>query len=123
MSKHNKTMEQYRAELKEVKQANREKRMELIIQKEKEKYSGEKKKLSTSKLIVLYLFILLNVVLFFTMFAIWHFQDLSYLSVLISDIVGQVTTYLIYSVKATKENTVGGISYDLAMANQNNIAG
>jgi hypothetical protein len=31
--------------------------------------------------------------------------------------VGETLTYLVYNIKAMKENTQGGISYELAMAN------
>ena len=62
-----------------------------------------------------YLFIILNVVLIYAMITMYLFRDLSYLGVLITDIASQIITYLIYMRKATKENIVGGITYDMAM--------
>ncbi len=49
------------------------------------------------------------------MIAMWHFRDLTYLGVLITDVAAQVLTYFIYTKKATRENTVGGIKYETAM--------
>ena len=87
-------------------------KMELRETKNKSK---QKKKISTTKLIALYLFILLNVVLAFAMYMMYRLSDLTYLGVLITDIVAQVITFLIYVVKSTKENTQGGITYETAM--------
>jgi len=61
-----------------------------------------KKKLETSKAIAVYLFALLNVIVIYAMVAMWHFADLTYLGVLISDIAAQVVVYAIYCVKAYK---------------------
>lgn len=63
----------------------------------------------------LYLFVVLNIVLGFAMVSMWHFADLTYLGVLISDVAAQVMTYFVYTKKATAENTVGGITYETAL--------
>lgn len=42
---------------------------------------------------------------FNAMVAMWCFRDLTYLGVLITDVAAQVLTYMIYSIKALKENT------------------
>ncbi len=73
------------------------------------------KKLNTTKVITVYLFVLLNIILVYAMVAMWHFADLSYLGVLITDIGGQVVTFLIYAMKSKAENTEGGITYEMAM--------
>ena len=73
------------------------------------------KKITTTKLIILYLFIILNVVLIFSMVTMVYFADLSALPVLITDIMAQVLSYAIYCVKSTKENTQFGIVYETAM--------
>ena len=57
-------------------------------------------KFETSKLIAIYLFILLNAVIIYAMIAMWQFADLTYLGVLISDIAAQVLIYAIYCLKA-----------------------
>ena len=73
------------------------------------------KKITTTKLIILYLFIVLNVILIFSMITMVYFADLSSLSVLITDIAAQVLLTLGYFIKATRENTVGGIVYETTM--------
>lgn len=57
-------------------------------------------KVETNKLIAIYLFFLLNAIIIFAMVAMWHFGDLSYLGVLITDIAAQVLVYAIYCLKA-----------------------
>lgn len=61
-----------------------------------------KKKRETSKLIALYLFVLLNAIVIYAMVAMWRFGDLSYLGVLITDLAAQILTYGIYCLKAYK---------------------
>lgn len=85
------------------------------LKEESRKASIKSKKLSTDKLIAIYLFVILNVILMYSMVVMWHFADLSCLGVLITDIAGQVITYYIYAKKATAQNTKGGITYDIAM--------
>ena len=60
------------------------------------------RKRETSKLLALYLFGLLNGIVIFAMVAMWHFGDLSYLGVLITDIAAQILVYGIYCLKAYK---------------------
>lgn len=59
--------------------------------------------LTTTKLLCYYIFIIFNVVLLYALIAMWHFGDLSYLGVIISDILGQVLVYTIYSIRAYKD--------------------
>lgn len=102
-----------------------ERKGERILRKrelkaKRDSYKKPRKKIQTSKLIAVYLFVLLNVVLIYAMTMMYLFRDLTYLGVLISDIISQVVVYLIYIVKSTKENTSGGITYDTAMYNLKN---
>ena len=85
------------------------------LKKEINKYKIKPKLPTWSKMLAVYLFAILNVVLCYAMIAMWHFSDLSYLGVLITDIAGQVLIYFIYAKKSIVENTVGGITYDMAM--------
>lgn len=85
------------------------------LKDEKKKVSINIKKPTTDKLIAIYLFIILNAILAYSMISMWNFADLSCLGVLITDIAGQVITYYIYAKKATAQNTKGGITYDMAM--------
>lgn len=73
-----------------------------------------RKKLETSKLLAFYLFVLLNAIIIYAMVAMWHFGDLSYLGVLISDMAAQVLVYIIYCVKAYKGKKQEGLM-DLEM--------
>lgn len=59
-----------------------------------------KSKIEFSKILAIYLLILLTAIVVFTMAAIWHFGDLSYLNVLITDIAAQILVYIIYCIKA-----------------------
>lgn len=109
------TEKQYIEKMKKIQRENRQKIMRESLRQEKKKYNYKPKLPSTSKLMAVYLFMILNVVLIYAMVAMWYFRDLSYLGVLITDVAAQVLTYFIYSKKATTENTVGGITYDMAM--------
>ena len=107
--------QEYQEKLKDVKVLNESKKRKLLLKKEQNKYKPFHKLPSTSKLMAAYLFILLNTVLVYAMYAMWHFQDLQYLGVLITDVVGQILIYYIYAKKATIENSQKGITYELAM--------
>lgn len=84
-----------------------------------------KRKLSTSKLLILFLFLNCTLV---EIFACWSVAemltismsngvpvDFSPLVTLIGTVVSEILGYGIYSLKAAKENTRGGVIYDLAM--------
>lgn len=109
------TQREYERKLREIQRENESIERYNKLRREKRNIQSGIKKPSTDKLIATYLFIILNVVLIYAMLAMWHFADLSYLGVLITDIAGQVITYYIYAKKATAQNTKGGITYDLAM--------
>lgn len=113
------TEKQYERELSKIRLANKSIERKRALKSERKKYKRRITIPSTTKLVMAYLFVLLNAVLIYAMVAMWHFSDLSYLGVLITDIVAQLITFFIYTVKSTKENTVGGITYDLAMKQSN----
>lgn len=79
-----------------------------------------KKKLSTSKLLVGFIFINCVIVEVYAMWVMYALADLSALSVLITAIIGETFAYAVYSIKSAKENTQGGIIYDLAIQNETN---
>lgn len=106
---------EYERKLKEVQRENESIDRYNKLKNEKRKVSIDIKKPTTDKLIAIYLFIILNVILVYSMISMWNFADLSCLGVLITDIAGQVITYYIYAKKATAQNTKGGITYDMAM--------
>lgn len=87
------------------------------LKKEKNKYRPKIKLPSTTKLMAVYLFVILNVVLTFAMVTMYQFRDLTYLGVLVTDVAAQILTFFIYTKKSLAENSQGGIVYDLAMKN------
>jgi len=108
----------------EIRKARHERRMkeieidnELILMdlEEKEAKRKYKKKLSTSKVGLWYMMIACTIIQIYSMVAMWHFQDLSPLTSLIGATVGEVFAYWAYSLKASKENCSGGITYEMAI--------
>ena len=89
---------EYRARMSKARRENVQKQYRQAIRAERRKYSA--KRIETSKLLAVYLFVLFNVVLVFAMVAMWTMHDLTYLGVLISDIAAQVLIYAIYCLKA-----------------------
>ena len=104
----------------------------ISVEQEKEEYKQKRrKKISTSKLLILFLFINCTLIEIFTGIITWKTVtiglmmgigiDLSPLVALIGAVVSEVIGYSIYSLKAIKENTKGGIVYESAFQNQNNL--
>lgn len=87
-----------------------------------------KKKTSTSKKLIAFLFINCTIIELFTLFIIIYsfpfaakigiLPDFSPLTTLITTVVSETIGFGIYSAKAMKENTAGGITYDMAMNNK-----
>lgn len=109
---------EYRKRLKKIEYANKsdERRNALKQARNRKKIKTP----STTKLITIYLFIVLNIVLLYALIAMWHFENLTYLGTLIADVIGQILVFFIYTIKSTKENTRGGITYETAMAKLQN---
>ena len=94
---------QFQRKMKKTKLNNLSKERKAKLKEEKNKYAPRLgNKVETSKALAIYLFILLNVVLIYALVAMWHFADLSYLGVLITDVAAQIITYAIYCMKAFK---------------------
>lgn len=109
------TEEKFKKKLNRIEQKNASDEMRETL-----KNARHSKKLvfpSTTKLIMIYLFIILNAVLVYCLIAMWHFGNLTHLGTLITDVISQVIVFLVYCVKSAKENTKGGIVYETAMAN------
>lgn len=87
----------YATEMEKAKLISMQRKRINEINAERSKY---KKPIETNKVIAIYLFAMLNVLIIFSMIAMWHFADLSYLGVLISDIGAQIVLYGIYCLKA-----------------------
>lgn len=82
-------------------------------------------KISTSKLLILFLFINCTIIELFTGFVTLKSLDLTILTManpdftplvaLIGAVVSEVVGYAVYALKSAKENTAGGITYEAAM--------
>lgn len=98
---------------------------QAAVRNDKAEFENKKRKISTSKLLIIFLFVNCTLIEIFTgwatikMLAIALATGLSIdftpLVALIGAIVGEVIGYAVYSLKSTKENTAGGIIYDTAM--------
>lgn len=111
---------EFKSQLRQIKNENTSRQRKQKLKNEKNKYKTKFKLPSTSKLMAAYLFIVLNAVLIYSMVAMWHFHDLTYLGALITDIAAQVLTYFIYSKKSTAENlATEGFVYEARMAKLN----
>ena len=95
------TEERYKKRLEKIRSDNIQREYRSNLKKEKKK-NKSKTKIETSKLIAVYLFLLLNTIVIYTMSAMWIFVDFTYLGVLVSDIAAQVLIYAIYCMKAYK---------------------
>lgn len=86
----------------------------------------KKKRISTTKLIVFFLFLNCTLIELFTSWVTVKSLDVSLITGLSTDmtplvtligaVVGEVIGFAIYAVKSTKENTQGGVVYDTAMS-------
>ena len=98
------------------------------IKKEKQQFK-KKKKVATSKVLISFLFINCTLIELFTGYVILKSFDLAYavgygvdfspLVALIGAVVGEVIGFAIYAIKSAKENSRGGIVYEMAMIEQN----
>lgn len=96
------------------------------VDKEKADFKKEKNKISTSKLLIIFLFLNCTIIELFTGWATVRMLsvamasgsmiDFTPLVALIGAVVGEVFSYAIYAMKSAKENSSGGIIYDLAMS-------
>ena len=93
------------------------KQKEQIFKDRKQK----KKQITTTKRLMFFLFLSCSAIQVFTMYVTLRSMELGLgpdfgpLQMLISAIVAEVIGFAIYSVKALKQNTKGGIIYDSAM--------
>lgn len=105
-------------------------RMEKRLFKEEQQLKRKKleikfKKPNTSKFLISFLFINCTIIEIFSCFILYvavksyaasgSVIDFSPLTALIGAVVTEVIGYAIYTIKATKENTKGGITYETAM--------
>lgn len=128
-----KSLRQQEQEL-EKEESNWKKEKELIQRREKlreEKNSFKhSKKLTTTKLLILFLFINCTIIEIFTGWATAKSLSIAYITgnpvdfsplvTLIGAVVSEVMGFAVYSAKAAKENSVNGITYLMAQQSLNN---
>ena len=110
------TSREYELELKKIKAQNRQIEMKRNLKAAKVKRFNLKKP-NTSKLIVFVVFAICLQILWFSEHMISLTGDTSYMNALIGIPAALIPTILGYYAKASKENQVGGITYDTAMCN------
>lgn len=110
------TSREYELELKKIKAKNRQIEMKRNLKAAKVKRFNFKKP-NTSKLIVFVVFAICLQILWFSEHMISLTGDTSYMYALIGIPAALIPTILGYYAKASKENQVGGITYDTAMCN------
>lgn len=98
------------------------------IKKEKRQIKSESKKITTSKFLTFFLFASCTIIQAFTMFLLVKGLELGLeistgpLEMLITSVAAEVVGFAIYSLKAAKQNTKGGIVYQTAMSQWENIS-
>lgn len=106
----------YNKKMKKYAERNKQYEMKLRLREEKYRYRHKPHLPSTSKLMSLYLFFILTIILVYVMIAMWYFADLTYLGALVTDIAGYVINFSVYAKKSAIENSKGGIIYETAMS-------
>lgn len=104
-----------------------EREYKIKTEKKEMRHKLKKKKASTSKLLILFLFLNCSLIELFTGYVTVQSlrlaattgmgPDFMPLITLIGAVVGEVIGFAIYAIKSAKENTAGGIVYETAMAN------
>lgn len=102
---------------------------QAAIRNDKAEFENKKRKISTSKLLIIFLFVNCTLIEIFTGWAMVKMLSLAFVAgtmidftplvAIIGAVVGEVFGYAIYSLKSTKENTVGGIVYDSVINSSN----
>lgn len=112
------TKQEYELELKKIKEKNQQIKLRQNLKAAKVK-RFQFKKPNTSKLIVFVVFLICLQILWFSEHMVNLTGDTSYMYALIGVPAALIPTILGYYAKASKENQVGGIIYDSAMAELN----
>lgn len=108
---------EYKKELREIQREGEKHLLKAKLKAEREKY-WPKKKVESSKIALAYILLSSTAVQIYSMVAMWHFMDLTALGGLIAATVGEALSYCAYLGKSAKQNTVGGITYEMAIRGQ-----
>lgn len=112
------TNEEFEAQLKKVRRLNLHKARKQKLRLEKRKFYPKIKLPSTSKLVLLGVFLMCIETMAFAQYAMIVLGDASAMYALIGVPAALIPTCLGYFSKAKAENTVGGIKYETAMHEQ-----
>ena len=107
--------QEYNIRLEKIKERNESKERKHKLKQEKRKYGFKIKLPSTSKLILMAVFLLCMEIVFYCEYAMLVLGDTSAMYVLIGIPTTLVPTIIAYYNKSRAENTKGGITYDKAM--------
>lgn len=106
---------EFSSRLKDIQEKNKSKERKNILKAEKSKYKTRHKLPSTSKIVLLAIFLLCIEIIIFCEYAMIALADASAMYVLIGVPTTLVPTIIAYYQKSRAENTKGGITYDMAM--------
>lgn len=110
------TDQKYEAELEKIKERNKQIEMRQNLKAAKISRFHKFKKPSTSKLVLFIVFIISIQIIIFGEFMAVRTCDTSYMYALIGVPAALIPTILGYYHKSRCENTVGGITYDMALS-------
>ena len=75
-----------------------------------------RRKMPTGKKFTIFLLVNFTVVEIYTLFIMYYLRDISALPTLITSVIGEVITLIVYQIKSLKENTASsGFMYELKM--------
>ena len=106
---------EFNKKLKQIQKENESIRRKNKLQEERSRFKKPKKKMTTSKLALLIMFVVIFQIVLFTEWLMYRTQDLSALYVLIGIPATMIVPLWKYYSKSEAENTSGGIVYDAAM--------
>ena len=107
--------EEYKARMKKIKDKNESKERRRNLREERKKYGFKLKLPSTSKLIVLVVFLMCLELLIYAEYAMIALNDASAMYVLLGIPVTLIPTVISYFNKSKAENTANGIVYEKTM--------
>ena len=111
---------EFDSRLKNIQEKNKSKERKRILKAEKSKYHAKIKLPSTSKIVLLVVFLLCIEIIIFSQYAMLALADTSAMYVLIGVPTTLVPTIIAYYNKSRIENSKGGITYDMAMLEKDN---
>nr|WP_297933197.1 hypothetical protein [uncultured Lachnoclostridium sp.] len=113
------TEQEYKQKEEKIKQRNKNIQMKQKLHRMKKSRFPKFKKPSTSKIVLFIVFVICIQILWFSEHMAITTGGTSYMYSLIGVPVTLIPTIISYYAKASRENRVGGITYDMAMTQQN----